>query len=565
MKKNNYFTITLLSLILIVSCNKDFLEVSDPNNIDKAKFWVSEENAEKAVNAIYSSMKEPEFLGLNYHKYASFISGEYDNPYSQDQDRVEFVNFTLKSENRIIWLMWKDIFRCIMRCNDVISHVPEISDEMISQNKKDQFIGEAYFLRGLSELYCFQMFGKYYPDKDTSALGIPIITKVAPTREDMFVTRNSAGSSYRQIISDFNKAKDLLPESYDNTNIGRATKGAAIAYIARTNMWMGYYDEAIEAYDELFTMNLYQLVDNYYDNFNGTNENNTESIFEMQFEDITPLNPWKGGAGQPLATEFAPPQLGRGNAAVSFETSDYYAKEYTITQGYLDSSVTSEMPADMYSYISSLVGQNVDPVVFRQNLIDMFSSDTYYDNMVRIYKYIDGSWDPRWKATAFQPGDSVLNGNIYTYDGANYRPKKFVDPNINSNNSSNLASSVNIVIFRLGYAYLQYAEAQNEIGDLVTACEYVNKLRHRAYNSNPALLHELDPAALTTEQFIDTLKLESFREICGEFTRWQDIVRWGDTEKYCDRRGFVKGIHEVLPIPIDELDLNPNMEQNLGY
>ncbi|MFC2138698.1 hypothetical protein ACFLTE_11025 [Bacteroidota bacterium] len=36
-------------------------------------------------------------------------------------------------------------------------------------------------------------------------------------------------------------------------------------------------------------------------------------------------------------------------------------------------------------------------------------------------------------------------------------------------------------------------------------------------------------------------------------------------EKYCGRRGFVKGIHEVLPIPIDELDLNPNMEQNIGY
>ncbi len=565
MKKTNLIILLILSALIITSCDKDFLDVSDPNNVDKKKFWISEKNAEKAVNAIYSSMKEPEFLGLNYHKYASFISGEYDNPYLQDQDRVEFVNFTLKSENRIIWLMWKDLFRCIMRCNDVIANVPEMSTEVISQEKKDQYTGEAYFLRGLSEFYCFQMFGKYYPDKDTTAPGIPIITRVAQNREDMFVKRKSAGELYRQIISDFNKAKDLLSISWDNANIGRATKGAAIAYIARTNMWMGYYNEAIEAYDQLFGLNSYQLIDNYLDNFNGSNENNIESIFEMQYADITPLNPWKGGSGQPLATEFAPTQLGRGNAGVSYETSDFFALSYSITQTYLDNATTLEMPTDMYTYISTLVGQDVNPVDFNETLINMFGSDTYYNNMASIYKYMEGTWDPRWNATAFQAGDLVMSGVDYAYDVSGYRPKKFIDPNVNANNSSNLASSVNIVIFRLAYAYLQYAEALNETGNITLACEYINKLRRRAFINEPSLLHELDPSSITNEQFKDTLKLESFREICGEFTRWQDLVRWGETEKYCSRRGFIKSVHEALPIPIDELDLNPNMEQNEGY
>jgi starch-binding outer membrane protein, SusD/RagB family len=156
--------ILLLSLILLFQTSCDnFLETSDPNNIDKSVFWTSEVNATMAVNAIYSSLKEPGFLGLDYHKYALFISGEYDRPYPQDQNRAEFVEFSLKSENKIVWLMWKDLFRSIMRSNDVITNVPEMGNDIISAAKKDELLGQAYFLRGFCEWYLLKMYGSIIP------------------------------------------------------------------------------------------------------------------------------------------------------------------------------------------------------------------------------------------------------------------------------------------------------------------------------------------------------------------------------------------------------------------
>jgi len=556
-------------LLFLSGCEKDFLEISDPNNIDNAVFWTSEKNATSAVNAIYSSIKEPGFLGLDYHKYASFISGEYDRCYPSDQSRVEFMTFTVKSENKIDWLIWKDLFRDIMRSNDVITHVSEMNDELISQEAKDQLVGQAYFLRGFCELYLLQMYGAYYPEKDTSALGIPLITRVAQSREEMFCKRASVGESYKQIIADFEEAEKRLPSKWDNTNLGRATKGAAIAYAATTHMWLNQFDKAIASYDKLFALGLYSLIDDFSVNFHGKNENNSESIFELQYADFSSLNPWVGGSAQSLALEFAPSQLGRGNAGVSYETSDYFALSYTITQAYLDNSDTKGMPNDMYAYISSLKGKTVSPEELKNNLISQFDVTTYVANMTPIYKWIEGTWDPRWKATAFIQGDTLVSNEkwtIYSYSTSFYSPKKFIDSDRHALNTGGTlgANESNIPLFRLAYAYLQYAEALNETGKTTEAVDYINKVRERAYKGYTGQSWKL-ASGLSKEQIKAALELENFRELCGECVRWKDLVRWGVADKYCSYRGFEKGTHEVLPIPKAELDLNPNMEQNENY
>jgi starch-binding outer membrane protein, SusD/RagB family len=573
MKKVKYIFFLALTLLFQTGCN-DFLETSDPNNIDKSVFWTSEANATSAVNAIYSSLKEPGFLGLDYYKYALFISGEYDRPYPQDQNRAEFVEFTMKSENKIVWLMWKDIFRSIMRCNDVISNIPEMSEDILSSSKKDELLGQAYFLRGFCEWYLLKMYGKYYPEKNASTLGIPLIFQVAGSREEMFCTRKTVAESYQQIIKDFNEAKNRLPVTWDKANLGRATKGAAIAYTGQVHIWMNDYDEAIASYDELFGLNVYKLIDNYGLNFHGKAENNSESIFEMQYHDISSLNPWVGGSAQALALEFAPLQLGRGNAGISFETSDLFALSYTISDAYLANPETKKqgdlvLPDGIYDYLSSLKGQTIIPANFRSNLISQFGSDVYYSNMNLIYKWIDGVWDPRWKETAFVRGDSVSplgTWKPFTYGSESYKPKKFIDVDRHAQNTGGTlgANDANMPVFRLSYAYLQYAEALNEKGRTDEAVDYLNKVRERAYKNTPGLTWVLQKG-ISKEQFKNELEIENFREFTGECYRWNDLVRWGKAESYCARRGFIKGTHEALPIPKSEMDLNVNMEQNYGY
>jgi starch-binding outer membrane protein, SusD/RagB family len=570
MKTIKYILLLSLIILLTNSCSKDFLEVSDPNNIDRAVFWISEENAVKSVNAIYSSLKENEFLGLDYFYFAPFCSGEYDKPYNQ-QARLDFMNFSVKADNKINWLMWKDIFRCIMRSNDAIANIPGMPDDVLSTDKKNQLLGQAYFLRGLNELYGLQMYGKYYPSKDTSALGIPIVLRVPPSRDDMFIKRETVGASYRQIISDFTKARDLLPATWDAENLGRATKGAAIAYAAKTHVWLNQYQKAISDFDELFGMKEYALIDKFENNLNGEQENNSESIFELQYADFTTLNPWVGGPAQSLALEFAPIELGRGNARISMETSDYFALYYNITQTYIDKTKLEKiaLPADMLTYITGLVGQTVAPSEFKSNLITSFGQDSYFANINTIYKWIEGKWDPRWETTAFQRGDTFkinTNSIVYFYKTQLYTPQKYTDNDRHAINTGGTlgANSDNIQLYRLSYAYLLYAEAQNESGNTEIAIDYINKVRTRAYRNNPELLVELVPG-LTQEQIRAEIDIENLREICGETLRWHDMIRWGLAEKYCTRRGFIKGVHEALPIPQEEMELNPNIIQNFGY
>jgi len=289
----------------------------------------------------------------------------------------------------------------------------------------------------------------------------------------------------------------------------------------------------------------------------------------MQYHDISSLNPWVGGSAQSLALEFAPTQLGRGNAGVSFDASDFFALSYTISDAYIQHDDTKAMPAEMYTYISSLIGQTVVPSEFRNNLISTFGSELYYANQTPIYKWIEGTWDPRWKETAFQRDDLVNPlGSVqkYAYASESYKPKKFIDSDRHAQNTGGTlgANDANIPLFRLAYAYSQYAEALNEKGRTNEAVDYLNKVRERAYINHPELIVKLQNG-ISGEQFKNELEIENLREFTGECYRWNDLVRWGKAESFCTRRGFIKATHEALPIPKAEIDLNLNMEQNEGY
>jgi hypothetical protein len=154
----------------------------------------------------------------------------------------------------------------------------------------------------------------------------------------------------------------------------------------------------------------------------------------------------------------------------------------------------------------------------------------------------------------------------FAYKSESYKPKKFIDNDRHALNTGGTlgANDANIPLFRLSYAYSQYAEALNEKGRTDEAVDYLNKVRERAYKNYPSLYAPISKG-ISKDQFMNELEIENLREFTGECYRWNDLVRWGKAESFCARRGFVKGTHEALPIPKSEMDLNLNMEQNQGY
>jgi hypothetical protein len=105
---------------------------------------------------------------------------------------------------------------------------------------------------------------------------------------------------------------------------------------------------------------------------------------------------------------------------------------------------------------------------------------------------------------------------------------------------------------RLADTYLMEAEALVMAGtDLTRAADLLNAVRARI---------GLSAVAAT----MDNIKLERRLELAGEGHRWFDLVRWGDAATVLAGRGFVAGKHEILPIPLNELN-NTKLEQSKEY
>jgi hypothetical protein len=141
--------------------------------------------------------------------------------------------------------------------------------------------------------------------------------------------------------------------------------------------------------------------------------------------------------------------------------------------------------------------------------------------------------------------------------------------------SSDYVYNANILWMRYAEVLLCGAEASLQAGDETTALDYINRIRVRA-----------KLAKLTTVT-LDDIKLEKRLELCGEGTRFQDLVRWGDAastlsdqgetspflesngeviyRKYNSSYGFKTGKNELLPYPATEMRLNSNITQNPGY
>ena len=112
---------------------------------------------------------------------------------------------------------------------------------------------------------------------------------------------------------------------------------------------------------------------------------------------------------------------------------------------------------------------------------------------------------------------------------------------------------------------LMYAEACLIVGDAGTAKTYIDQVRSRV--------------GLTGVPTADETALRHERrcELAMEGHRWFDLVRWGGTKAHMDAYAateteearshmgtFREGVHEIFPIPVEEIELNP-MEQNPGY
>jgi starch-binding outer membrane protein, SusD/RagB family len=493
MEKKILAIAVLLSGLVYWSCNDKFLDTQDTNNINSDTFYKTIEEGIAAVNSVYAGLQRQGLYQRQIFFVHDFSSGEAAPTQNTQTPNTQLLSFAFDATHEHINALWNDSYVTIARANIVVEKVPGITgDEAI----KTRLLAEARFIRALCYFNLVANFGDV-------PLRLPGETAVVND-----VPRSPRADVYRQIEEDLRYAESNLPKraDYDAANTGRATSGAAAGLLGKVLVYQEKWGEA-ETQLQKVIGNEYSLVpaSRMQGLFNASDENNEESLFEVQFT--------KGLSGGNGAWAVDQNTGWGGNAEGNFRPKEYG--------------------------VSGFAFYNAKP-----------SDDI-------INSYVPN--DPRLMAYFFGPG-STFNGITYDsiYAANGWAIGKYTDPNPGSGGAAD-DGEINIRVLRYADILLLQAETKLRLNKTGEGIALVNQIRRRADPSG-TILPDFAADGNALQNLIDERK----RELCFEGQRFLDLIRWGLAAQVFGSK-FVVGKHELLPIPANEIDLNSLAVQNPKY
>ena len=238
MKKMKHISLYVAILLL---CGCDFLNRSPYDSVDTSQGFQTVADAEAAVNAAYQPLQWAKLYNMRIWTL-DIIAGNSEvgaGGGTDGEETVDLANFIADADNFAALDLWRGPSPGILRCNFVLQKVPAMD---IDETIKNRILGEAYFLRAHYYFILVRLFG-----------GVPLQTEPADSDSDLLLPRASVDEIYELIESDLEEAIARLPKrsEYTQANMGRATKEAAMAELARVYMT---YHQDYEHYQEVVTL-----------------------------------------------------------------------------------------------------------------------------------------------------------------------------------------------------------------------------------------------------------------------------------------------------------------------
>lgn len=255
MKRN--FSILILMSILFSACSK-VLDTEPQTSISDEAVIVDQKSAQSALIGIYDALQG--YVGSNI--VALELAG--DNVVNFNSQNNLVANKTAAGSGG----SYSSVYSMINRANFVIQKVPQLGDDVVAPAAKSQILGEAYFLRALAYFDLVKFYG-----------GVPLVLEpaTAPTSHQG-IKRSTKAQTYEQVLSDLNKAEELLMEKVDRN---RANKFTVYALKARFYLYNEKWEQAEEYASKTIASSNFSLVKPYATFFTG--KNTPESIFEIAF------------------------------------------------------------------------------------------------------------------------------------------------------------------------------------------------------------------------------------------------------------------------------------------
>lgn len=488
--------IVILGSACNLSCDR-ILEPEIKGQIELNKLFTSQEGVIMALNGAYEPLRS--IYGRHRTLWVSLIKAS-DNGWTwQNETSEQRYNLTPNSPEITTW--WNAHYTGINRCNTALSRIS--GTEAIDEELKSEITGQLKFLRALYYFNLVRLYG-----------GIPLLVNEVITREDAEQPRAAIEAVYDQIKADLTDAISVLPSSYSGHDVlktGMATKGAATALLATVYLELNEWDQAAALSEELIHSNVYDLHDDYAANFYGNAENGIESIFEVQFSDVS------SQYGANHSTLLAPQDFkGQAHILPGDDNNDFG----TATTG---SGIVQAFPTG---------DARKETAISTYGLPNFLNPDKPAGSLYFINKYFDHN--------DFPPSQSPFN----------------------------------FPLIRYSEILLTAAEALNELGPgSATAVDYVNRVRNRAGlpDLELAVANDQDQfretivqerrveLAFEAKRYFDLNRLGMLREI---------IALTGisiSPEKLVDHPVTNRPYH-LFPLPATEFINNAKLgEQNPGY
>jgi len=518
MNSKYFLPITAIALVMVTACQK--LKEDPKANLTPSSYFKTQSDLDASVAAIYTELTPDFAFGFTTRMTSCFGADDLTtDPGLNKGDMRAFDELNGASNNASLLNQWQGPWSAVYQANNVLANyktVPTITASALQAVQ--QSVGQAYFLRAFSYYYLVRVFGP-----------IPnVTTQIQVTDRPQ---RDSVATIYTTIIGDLQQAIAWLPATFPGQP-GRATSGAARALLADVYLTMtgypinqnSYYALAAAEADSVIKAGTYSLAPDFNTVF--TTNNGSESVFALQF-----------------------------NVTAGVPERSYGSSSVPLDESGLDGSGGWD---DYYPEINFYLNS---PKCYRSwctyyDTLKLLNSDKKTFTLVPWNSPLTHAGHPYFKK--FRHG-LVTNG---VGDGVNETATTILSINPSTNKAMDF--------IRYPMVLLDYAEASDMAGNGPSADAYaqVNLVRARAGLPN------LTPG-LSQTAFRDSVVQERAWEFAGENgVRWFDIVRLQRLPQIIAARNSLENpinttnplaTRYIAPIPLNDMNNNPNWKQNPGY
>ncbi|MCF0049123.1 RagB/SusD family nutrient uptake outer membrane protein [Dyadobacter sp. LJ53] len=570
MKTKFIYSILMAGGLLTATSCKDYLDY-EPKGLLSSENTKSASSAEALATAAYAGIGNDEMIGpmTSMWVYGSVRS---DDAYKggggvsdvAEIDFYEHYNLTRPDLGSMHPFTWENFYKAISRANAALVSLNALTEAEFPL--KQTRIAEMRFLRGHSHFMLKMLFKN-----------IPYITENL-TSEDILKTSNVEFTNdqlWNKIGEDFQFAIDNLPAK--QTQIGRANKLSAAAYLAKLRLYQAYeqddthkvtginktrLQEVVTLTQQVIASGQYSLQPDFAENFIAETENGPESIFAIQYS----INDGTAVGRLSYVTGLNYP-----HGAPQYGCCGFHQPSQSLANAY--KTGTDGLPLfDTYN------DKNVD---FATETVD-----TRVDHTIgidgHVYKY--DATKPFSNSWIRDPG---VYGSFHTM-----KEQQLATSASYHKEGPFIGSSKNIDVLRYDDVLLMQAEAYIELGQQAMALPLINQIRKRAANSTSRLkkkdgtfaskynVKEYAATGWTQDYARKALQWERRLEFATESPRFFDLVRWGIAEKtlnaYLEKEKvrrpflatakFTAGRDEYLPIPQREISFTKGLyKQNPGF